>query len=246
MQFRLMTAVSTLALFGAMGSAQAVTVAPSFDACPGSPQLPGRSSAVLSDVMTGTPNTYNFKVCNTSDGGEGEVTFLLRDWELPYDPQGQIDNIFTPTGWGHSIEAIGAPNDATGWDGAAPDWLDPLDHFFDPRYVGLTQVIHFYTCGDEQTCYGAEGDVFGPTLAPGDSLAGFSFTSPFDATNAPYQASWVVLPPRSGDPAFPLIGGAPNTPGLRNGVPEPGGLALFALGLGAAMAARARRQGHKR
>jgi PEP-CTERM motif len=242
MNFRLMTAVSTLALFGAMGGAQAATVAPTFGECPGISDNFGRSSAVLSSVQAGAPNSYNFKVCNTSNGAEGEVTFALRDWELPYDPQGQIDNIITPAGWGWAIETIGIANPATGWDAATPTWFDPDDDFFDARYLGLTQVLHFYTCS-QNSCYGAEGDVFGEVLFQGESLEGFGFTSPFGETNAPYQASWVEFRPRSGDPAFPLVGA--NTPGLRNPVPEPAGLALFALGLGAAMAARARRQGRK-
>jgi hypothetical protein len=247
MQLRLLTTVSALALFGALGTAQAASVA----SCPGqsnNPSVP--SSWVLSDTIVSPGSvSYNFTVCNTSaDFNERESRFLLRDWELPWDhtAPGAITNIRVPDGWGYTIEKIGVRNDATGWDGALPTWFDPSDPWYDPRYLGLDQeVLHFYTCGDERTCYGGEGP-FGPALQPGESLAGFGFDSQFSATSAPYQASWVQEPPRSGDPDFPnarLVG--PNTPGVRNPVPEPTGLALFALGLGAAMAARARRQGRK-
>lgn len=235
----LRTAVSALALFGALGAANATAVLDPF-ACPGQtdPNL-GRTSAVKSRVDPGSPNIYNFKVCNTSGFNNEEFSFLLRDWELPYDPTpGAITNIFAPAGWSVSIETIGEnnANPATGWDGAVPTWFDVNDPFYDPRYLGLTQVIHFYTCGDGG-CYGDSG---APALRPGQELEGFGFSSPFEETSAPYQASWVEFRPRSGDPAFPLAGA--NTPGLRNDIPEPSGLALFALSLGALMAARSRRR----
>ena len=243
MNARSLSLVSTLALFGALGSAQATTTG-GFGACPGISTGGERSSVVLSDVQAGSPNTYNFKVCNNSSS-EGESTFLLRDWELPYDPAGGIAGYVTPTGWGSAIEPIGQANPATGWDGDTPTWFNVSDPFYDARYLGLDQVIHFYTCGGDSSCYGSVGDVFADPISPGDSLEGFGFTSPYGVTDAPYQASWVQQRPRSGDPAFPQPVGGPNTPGLRNSVPEPGGLALFALSLGALMAARARRRGRK-
>ncbi|MBK8527474.1 MAG: hypothetical protein IPL57_10410 [Rubrivivax sp.] len=94
MNARSLSLVSTLALFGALGSAQATTTG-GFGACPGISTGGERSSVVLSDVQAGSPNTYNFKVCNNSSS-EGESTFLLRDWELPYDPAGGIAGYVTP------------------------------------------------------------------------------------------------------------------------------------------------------
>ena len=249
MQSKFVSLVSIGALFGALGmvsqsAAAAVGVSPVFGACPAQTGfLAGRTSAVLSHVQQPvTDFIYNFKVCNTSAPGndDGQAIFLLRDWELPYDPAGGIANFTTPSGWGAAIETIGTPNDQTGWDGENPTWFNPTDPFYDPRYLGLTQVIHFYTCGFG-SCYGSDANVFGDPLFPGQELAGFGFTSPFGETNAPYQASWIDLRPRSGDPAFPNPGG-PNTPGLLNNVPEPGGFALFAVALGAMMAARGRRR----
>lgn len=242
MQMKFLSLVSTGALFGALGMAPQAALAAFTDSCPG---LTGqeRTSAVLSDVQLGAgangTHVYNFKVCNTSGGGEGEMQYLLRDWELPYDPQGGITNFVTPVGWNWAIETIGVANNQTGWDGQEPTWKDPDDLFHDPRYQNLDQVIHFYTC-DSMSCYG-EG-AWAPALTPGEELAGFGFESPFGPTNAPYQASWFWLPPRSGDPAFPLAGA--DTPGLVDvsAVPEPGGLALFAAALGAMMAARVRRR----
>lgn len=244
-------AAATLALSLWSSAASAAVLVPSFGDCPvESDAEAGRTSAVLSSTLAGTPNnSFNFKVCNTSfDFNRREeqgTNFLLRDWELPYDPLGQITEITAPSGWGWTIETVGAANNATGWDGAVPTWFNPADPFYDPRYLGLTQVIHFYTCGsgnaDTNPCPEAnDGSPFGDPLRPGESLEGFSFLSPFGVTNAPYQASWILQRPRSGDPDFP-IAGAPNTPGLRNPVPEPSGAALATLGLLALWRARARR-----
>jgi PEP-CTERM motif len=245
-------AVATLALSFWSSATMAATVAPSFDNCPDeSAPGAGRTSAVLSSTLAGSPNnSFNFKVCNTSFNFERReeqgVNWLLRDWELPYDPLGQITEITAPDGWGWAIETIGVANDATGWDGAVPTWFNPSDPFFDARYLGLTQVIHFYTCSagnaDTNPCpEGNDGSPFGDPLRPGEELEGFSFLSPFGVTDAPYQASWVLERPRSGDPDFP-IAGAPNTPGLRNVVPEPSGLALAGLGLLALWCGRRGRQ----
>jgi hypothetical protein len=243
MHSRLLATVSAIAVFGALGYAPSATAVAVVSACPGQSTVAVQSSVVPSTVILGSPNTYLFEVCNTSpDPGseEGGVAFLLRDWELPYDPLAGIANITAPSGWAWAIETVGTPTPDTGWDGAPPEWWNPSDPFYDPRYLDLTQVIHFYTCGQPSACYGDNPSVNGSPLQPGEGLAGFSFTSPFAATNSPYQASWVFEPVRSGDPAFPLAGG-PNSPGLRS-IPEPGGLALFALGLGALLAARARRR----
>ena len=228
MSFRLKHLLPAVALLGTLGSAQAVAVASAFDPdCPGFSNNVGRSSVVLSQVTSGSPNTYQFKVCNTSNSGEGEGQFILRDWEMPYDPLAGITGLVAPAGWGVTIEIIGEANANTGWDGETPTWFNPLDDFYDPRYLGLTQVIHFYTCApspttERRTCDGDESqnDLDGPLLFPGDGLAGFAFQSPFGATGAPYQASWVQIPPRSGDPDYPTPGG-PNSPGLRSPVPEP-------------------------
>ena len=245
-------AAATLALSFWSSTAMAAAMAPTFGSCPNeSPPDAGRTSAVLSSTLTGSPdNSFNFKVCNTSFDFTArerpEDNFLLRDWEMPYDPLGQISNITAPAGWGWAIETIGSRNNATGWDGEEPTWFNPLDPFYDPRYLGLTQVIHFYTCGsgnvDINPCPDADEDSpFGTPLSPGESLEGFSFLSPFGVTNAPYQASWILDRPRSGDPDFP-IAGAPDTPGLRNVVPEPSGLVLAGLGMLALWRARGRRQ----
>jgi len=227
---------------------------------PPSPQSPpeaGRTSAVLSGFRVGNPlHDYGFTICNTSSEqalGPNEGVFLLRDWELPYDPLAQLVNITAPEGWNVSIETIGDPTRSTGWDGTA-SWLDPNDPFYDPRYLGLTQVIHFYTCEGVSECNGVSPA--GQALAPPGSgeeeqgrptwLGGFGFQSPFLPTNAPYQASWMEnLPPRSGDPDYPApLGFGPDSPGLRdvNDIPEPHGFALFVAALGAFLAGRTRRR----
>lgn len=206
----------------------------------------GRTSAVLSNTVFDSGSglyIYNFTVCNTSaPGSRTNPTHLLRDWELPFDPAGILGAV-APLGWGVQIETIGDANAATGWDGLAPTWFNPLDAFHDPRYLGLNQVLHFYTCQfisetEDFNCATEEDFVEGDPLRPGESLSGFRLVSAYGPTNAPYQASWEDLPPRSGDPDFPLVG--PNSPGLRNTVPEPLSLMLLALGLAALRITRRR------
>ncbi len=257
MERNLKTYASAVALLGSLGmltAGEAAAVAVT-GTCPDQKDYSeSRQSVVLSAVAADTPDPgiyeYGFKVCNISGfPGEGQPEFRLRDWELPYDPLAGIFNITAPEGWNWSLENVGESRQETGWgiDGpgsATPTWLNPADPFYDPRYVGLTQVIHFYTCEGVSECYGP--DFNSDAIAAGDERSGFGFRSPFGQTNSPYQASWVDVFPRSGDPDFPnLTGpGGPNSPGLidPSAVPEPNGLALFALALGALLAGRGRRK----
>ena len=70
---------------------------------------------------------------------------------------------------------------------------------------------------------------------PGGTQSGFSFEAPpFDAINAPYQASWAFFEIQTGDPPFPGQPGPgiPQSPSLQpQQMPLPGSLALLALGL---------------
>ena len=210
-------------------------------------------SSTVTDIVANNGNgtwTYNYTVNNTSQfTAQGlERTPLLVDWELPWFGDAGIDiaSIISPNGWAVAIETIGVANAATGWEGIA-SWQDPSDPFFagaGSPFTTVTQVLHWYSeCflfrGDREGCFGGSANGI---LAPG-SLSGFSFVAAFDETDAPYQASWAVLPVRTGDPAFPL-GGIPNSPrvqGLVQGVPEPGLLGLLGIGLVAAMLGRRRR-----
>lgn len=180
-----------------------------------------------------------------------------------------ITNIMVPEGWSWAIETIGEVNPFTGYDGSAR-WQedgDPMKIFFDNFFGGealnpyndVEQVLHFYTgeCFEADNDQGFEcgSNFLNAEIAPpggaGDvnSLFGFGFTGDFAATNAPYQASWVENPPRSGDPAFPLVGPSnptinaalpdPNNP--PDPVPAPGALSLLGVGLGL-LAARLRRR----
>lgn len=248
---RFLTHASTIALLGALGSlgAAGTASASAMQICPAQTGQP-QTSQVLSNTQALGNNlfSYNFTVCNTSGGydsiemimTEGQ---LIRDWELPLIP-GLINpnSIVAPANWAVSIETIGVANGSTGWEGVA-EWRNQNQwNAFD----NITQVIHWYT-GE---CFRGEFCSNGSPIQPGDQYglldpmtnAGLRFG--FDASTgpgaAPYQASWIDFPPRTGDPDDPVQNLLPiGTP--INNVPEPNGLALFAIALGALMAGRRRR-----
>ncbi len=257
---RTRTQASAVVLFGALGLLGLPGTAHATPgACPSQIADGGsiQSSAVTDSVdQNGNVFEYQFRLCNISafqgpspDFAEG---LLIRDWELPFfgtdlgtDNEAGITNIFTPEGWTFSLEEIGVPNFASGWDGVAV-WQDTNDPFFDPRFaVGThTHVLHFYTgCLEGGP---REVDAAGPNAGgfisacnpvdPGDEarnfdgdVAFFGFDANYGPTGAPYQASWIEAPVNTGDPAFPLGGGIPNSPSLQQ-VPEPGTMALLATG----------------
>lgn len=246
-------AVSSAALLLASISAQAGAVGPS---CPGVVIGDPQASAVLSDTFETSPGSgvfsYNFTVCNLSDGsffGQDEERFAdaIRDWELPWDPAANVDNIRTPDGWSWMIETRDVPNPSTGWAGPI-EWQDPNDDFYDPRYANHTQVLHFYTgCGgfevatlrssvnDEAVDCGALRNAWIFPLGEGfgdNFLSGFGFDAPIGPTNAPYQASWVELPIETGDPDNP--GAALTSSFFAQPIPEPSSIALMSIALLAA------------
>ncbi len=209
-----------------------------------------RTSAVFDSVMNPSAGeyVYSYEVCNSSEDQYFPIS-ILRDWELPFDGSGEGQDIFTnvanirdivtPEGWDWAIEKRGVENEATGWEGSI-EWQDPGDPFFDDKFADHEYVLHFYTDCFEGGGDGQQGSC--PAgIDEGGLLGGFGFTADIAPGAAPYQASWFEEPPNTGDPAFPLASGIPNT-AFASTVPEPGTLGLFAGGLGAVLAARRRRR----
>ena len=223
-----------------------------------------RSSTVTATVadLGGGTWSYGYTVNNTSQFNEvgPDQRPILVDWELPWFGDAGITNIVSPTpNWNWSIQTIGVPEAATGWDGMA-EWQTPGDPFYagpTSPFTLATQVLHWYNLcavairntvvapgggnGTNAVIACAEGQ-FTDAIFPGDSLSGFGFDAGFGPTGAPYQASWAFMPVRTGDPDFPLTGGFPNSPSLRgNQAPEPGALGLLGMGLAALVFIRRRR-----
>jgi hypothetical protein len=195
----------------------------------------------------------------------GTENALLNGSDSAFDNDANIRNVFAPEDWTWGIETENDPDFFnTGWEGIVrwtdagdPDNGIPPDPFYDPIFdpdvntaidrdgSGNALVLHFYTqCEFDEVSF-TRCD---RPIAPGQGLGIFGFTAAFGPGAAPYQASWVQIPPRTGDPAFPLAGGTPLSPSLQVQAPEPGSLALLGLGvgaLGAAAAVRRRRKGEE-
>lgn len=243
----LASVVGASALLGFAGSASA-----------GVGEVPWtRASSVIGDVTDNNDGTwtYDYTVSNDSveDFAYGEYGGIpiIVDWELPWFDDAGIDTstIFSPTGWTWAIETVGVSNAFTGWEGEA-SWQDPNDPFYfgdDSPFTDVTQVLHWYIegqCGPETQFEPFECNDFNQGIFPGNTLDGFGFTAAYSETDAPYQASWHLLPIQSGDPAFPLIGPAsPKALGITNQVSEPGIIGLLGIGvLGMFASLRRRKQ----
>ncbi len=219
---------------------------------------PLEQASHVEDLVTpqgGVPPTWLYEYTVYNDGWPGWtddgpplalvpefVDPQIRDWELPWFGDAGITDIMSPAGWTWSIEDEGVENAATGWDGIIT-WKDPTDPWFAIFPTGpfqdVTQVLHWYVDPDDPNA----PDFYIPTADEGiNVLSGFSFIADYGDAAAPYQASWVLLPSQSGDPAFPGGGGGiPGSP-LALDVPEPGTLVLLAGGLlGWSVASRKRK-----
>ncbi len=225
-QGRLGALFSAAALAGAMLAAGIVSEAQASIALPNC-DFGTRCSHVTDNVVDNGNGTwtYNFTVYNDSVSYAG-VEPRIRDWELPYFGDAGITNITSITssgygGWAWTIETVGFANPSTGWDGLAA-WQDPSDPWYQGAsspFTSVQKVLHWYT------------NDFPVTIAAQSSLGGFGFTADFAPTAAPYQASWVDFPVRTGDPAFPF-GAIPNSPAAGGAsVPEPATTLLIGLGV---------------
>ncbi len=193
------------------------------------------------------------------DGG-----YTLADVVTPFGWAASIEDVGIPdpdTGWGATdTNGDGTVNDAD----AVPAWSlngDPWKDIFDIAYdvanggtnpfTNVQKVLHFYSEAffNPQPTLAAvlpgENEVCDIWILENESCGGFGFSSPLDAADAPYQASWARLPVRTGDPLFPLgpAGGIPNSRSLQGGaIPEPATSALIGAGLLSVAALRRRRR----
>ncbi len=240
------TPFTTLALAVALGLAGMLS--PVEEAVAGAPVGSWTRASHVTDSVTDNLNgtwDYGYTVFNDSNDGLGRQSpnapFIV-DWELPWFGDAGITNILSPLRWNYSIETIGTPNGATGWGGDAA-WQDSLDDWYagpTSPFTTATQVLHWYSeCWVQPQPNGFVSAAvtlcevpLQDAIAPGSSLGGFGFTAAFGPTGAPYQASWAEQPVLTGDPAFPLGGGIPNSPSLTplSSVPEPSLLALLGAG----------------
>lgn len=208
------TLAAAIALIGYSSAATASTAIPICDYC-------SRVTDVVTDNGNGTW-TYDFTVFNDAPWvGEGTVQVIV-DWELPYFDDSGITNVQSAYGWTWAIETIGVPNPDTGWSGVA-NWQTPGDPWYqgpDSPFTTAAKAFHWFT---------SDGNAFGirPAGFEGGgsfigSATGFSFTAPFPAVAAPYQASWADLVIQTGDPSFPFGGGAvPASPSAVIPLPAP-------------------------
>lgn len=210
-------------------------------------------------------------VISADAGGFGNNVIV--DWGLPWFDDAQITDIATPFGWNWSIETVGVQNFGTGWgtedtngdgdidsDDAVHGWSldgDPWRDIFDTAYGGaannpftnVEKVLHFYTESFQAQTFAAvveEREECG-LIFEGENCAAFGFTSPYNAGDAPCEASWLFLPVRTGDPLFPLGqngGGIPNSPSIQRQatIPEPATSALIGAGPLSVAAMRRRRR----
>lgn len=218
-----------------------------------------RDSRVFDQVVNNNDGTwgYQYTVKNTSfvdPMGTDDRQPIIVDWELPWFGDAGITNIMSPNNWDWSIETVGVANEDTGWEGVAR-WQDPNDPFYagaNSPFSNVQTVLHWYNVcwvqrrGETSSIasqsaiavceFEFDNAIFPDAEGNGGELGGFGFTAEFDQVAAPYQASWALLPVRTGDPAFPL-GAFPNSPALQGGdrpLPEPAPLLLLALAAGIA------------
>lgn len=202
-------------------------------------ELPWFGDSRISDIVTPFGWTYSIEKVGEPDPFTGWGSEDTND-----------NGIF---GFDENLNPLDPADAVPGWSLDGDYWKDFFDTEYDVAnggtnpFTNVENVLHFYV---EQFQVAAAVEEERPVcglIFEGDECVGFGFTSPFSAGDAPYQASWAMLPVRTGDPPFPLGangGGIPNSPSVRlpGQIPEPGTAALIGLGLLSAAAQRRRRR----
>lgn len=160
--------------------------------------------------------SYTFGYSLGFDAYVGSVTIAIPVFDL-----GAITNITAPAGWNGSVSA------STGI------WNAIYNPLADPKAGTYAAADSAFAAG--QVPYVLEFTSFSAN-APSGSISGFSFSSPYAPTAAPFVARFVT----EGSGTFDLIGD-PDVPASPNfPIPEPASSALL-VAAGAMFAARRRR-----
>lgn len=198
----------------------ALAIGPAMERRAAAEVIAASAATVVTPVAGGFE--YSYTITNTSEaGGPGLIA-----WAMPFfdDAAGSfVGEISAPAGWGVLFTALTpSTTDDEIWDYLAADdpkndsYGAPGSAFDNPPYALLFFADPFAST---------------PGIAPGASLGGFSYVSPFEGVNIPFIAGYDNLALTIGDPI------APRTENFPAAVPAPASVVLLFAGAATLLAA---------